>query len=76
MKSSQLSCEKWTKYLKRHNYIASSEFLKICSFCFATPSQNAATEKNFRLMKSQQTDERNRLILESVKRSKDGSVEF
>jgi len=53
----------WTKKL----YDTSLELLKICTFYFAILAQNANVERIFSLMKAQWTDDRNRLLPDSVK---------
>jgi len=39
--SSLLSDEKWVKYFEQRSYDTSAELLKICTFYFAIPAQNA-----------------------------------
>jgi len=65
--SSLLSDKKWVKYFEQRSYDTSSELLKICTFYFAIPAQNANVERIFSLMKAQWTDDRNRLLPDSVK---------
>jgi hypothetical protein len=65
--SSLLSDKKWMKYFEQRSYDTSSERLKICTFYFFIPAQNANVERIFSLMKSQWTDDRNRLQSDSVK---------
>ena len=65
--SSLLSDKKWVKYFEQRSYDTSSELLKICMFYFAIPAQNANVERIFSLMKAQWTDDRNRLLPDSVK---------
>lgn len=65
--SSLLSDKKWVKYFEQRSYDTSSELLKICTFHFAIPAQNANVERIFSLMKAQWTDDRYRLLPDSVK---------
>ncbi|KAL4131099.1 hypothetical protein QTP88_008448 [Uroleucon formosanum] len=63
--SSLLSDKKWVKYFEQRSYDTSSELLKICTFHFAIPAQNANVERIFSLMKAQWTDDRYRLLSDS-----------
>jgi hypothetical protein len=65
--SSLLSDEKWVKYFELRSFDTSSELLKICTFYFAIPTLTANVERIFSIMKAQWTDDRNILLLDSVK---------
>jgi len=55
------------KYFEQISYDTSSELLKIFSFYFAIYAQNANVDRIFSLKKVQWTDDRNRLLPDSVK---------
>ena len=59
---------KWVKYFEERTEAASSEFLKICFYFFAIPGHNANVERIFSMMKATWTDQRNRLMPESIKK--------
>lgn len=65
--SEMLLDEKWINYFKCRTDSTTSEFLKICSFFFAIPAHNAVEERVFSMMNAKWTNERNRLLPESVK---------
>lgn len=57
---------KWTKYFQTIVPSAYTELLKIAQFFFAIPSHNANVERLFSFMNNFWSDERNRLLPESV----------
>lgn len=64
----KLAHEKWVRFF--HNCRSPeqySEFLIICEYFFAIPAHNANVERIFSLIGFQWTDERNRLLTESIK---------
>lgn len=64
----KLSHERWVKFFKSCVSIEQySEFETMAQYLFAIPAHNANIERIFSLIKSQWTDERNRLLIESVK---------
>lgn len=59
--------ERWLYFLKNTDHLdKKSEFIKMCEYLFSIPAHNANSERIFSLMASQWTDERNRLLAESV----------
>ena len=66
-KDSMVHC-KWTNYFKKtDNREFHSELLKICSFIFAVPAQNANVERVFSLISAQWSKERNRLKISTIR---------
>lgn len=64
----KLSHERWVMYFKSCVSIEQySEFETIAQYLFAIPAHNANVERIFSIIHAQWTDERNRLLLESVK---------
>lgn len=57
---------KWTTYFQNVVPSACTELLKIAQFFFAIPSHNAVVERLFSFMNNFWSDERNRLLPESV----------
>lgn len=51
--SSLLSDEKWVKYFEQRIYDIFSKILKLCTFSFDIPAQNAKIERIFSLTKAQ-----------------------
>lgn len=64
----KLSHERWVMFFKSCVSIEQySEFETIAQYLFAIPAHNANIERIFSIIKAQWSDERNRLLLESVK---------
>lgn len=64
----KLSHEKWVDFFQNcRSPEQYSEFLIIAEYFFAIPAHNANVERIFSLIGIQWTDERNRLILESIR---------
>lgn len=64
----QLVHENWVKFFENcRSTDQYSEFLIICEYFFAIPAHNANIERIFSLIGFQWTDERNRLLTESIK---------
>lgn len=64
----KLSHERWVMFFKSCVSIEQySEFETIAQYLFAIPAHNANVERIFSMIKAQWTDERNRLLIESVK---------
>lgn len=64
----KLANEKWTIFFKYCSSVEQySEFLKIAQYFFAIPAHNANVERIFSLIGVQWSDERNRLLIESVR---------
>lgn len=59
--------EKWLYFFKEtENPERKCQLLKLCQYLFAIPAHNATVERVFSLMSAQWTDERNRLLPETV----------
>lgn len=63
----ELCCaDKWRLFLSQH--VECLQLLKIAQYFFAIPSHNANVERLFSLMNLQWTDDRNHLLVSTVKR--------
>ncbi|CAI6366555.1 unnamed protein product [Macrosiphum euphorbiae] len=59
--------EKWIIFFKEtENHERKCQLLKLCEYLFAIPAHNATMERVFSLMSAQWTDERNRLLPETM----------
>lgn len=59
--------EKWIIFFKEtENHERKCQLLKLCEYLFAIPAHNATVERVFSLMSAQWTDERNRLLPETM----------
>lgn len=63
----QIASEKWQFFFSVSiHHEQHSELLKLAQYVFAIPAHNANVERVFSLMEIQWTDERNRLLLDTV----------
>lgn len=66
--NSLLAHQKWTKFFKAQDYLEQySELLKVVEYIFSIPGHNANIERLFSMMKGQWTDQRNRLLADTMK---------
>ncbi|KAL4152747.1 hypothetical protein QTP88_000580 [Uroleucon formosanum] len=66
-KSINLVEEKWIYFFNEtKNHERKCQLLKLCEYLFAIPAHNATVERVFSLMSAQWTDERNRLLPETM----------
>ncbi|KAL4121704.1 hypothetical protein QTP88_014165 [Uroleucon formosanum] len=66
-KSINLVEEKWIYFFNEtKNHEKKCQLLKLCEYLFAIPAYNATVERVFSLMSAQWTDERNRLLPETM----------
>lgn len=64
----KLAHEKWVMYFKYCSSVEQySEFLTISQYFFAISAHNAIVERIFSVIGAQWTDERNRLLIESIR---------